>query len=264
MDYKISICMSSIRPHLWQEIINSIKGNKYPIEIVFVGDVKPDFELPDNVQYHYATVKPAQCYAISFFRAKGELILWSADDGVYDYQQPNNLDILYDFYKNLNTVNAVVGVRPIEDNRDVFRNHYFFGKQAWSPYMLPFGAMDRQLFYEIGGYDNQFIAGQSENDVVMRMYERKARVELCMNSFIFVQHVQKHDWKRSNSVGFRHKYPYDRERLEECWVKEGKNYYKKFKKGTILKNRKCPVESYIDREDIYTINQGRQLEPWVN
>lgn len=250
--------MSSIRPHLWKEIIDSVKGNHYPIEFVFVGDRQPEFPLPNHVQFHYATVKPAQCYQISFLRAKGELILWTADDGLYNHINPNNLDILYDFYKSFNRTDAVVGLRPIEDGHDIYRNHRFFGKKEWSPYMLPFAAINREYFFKLGGYDTEFLAGQSENDVIMRVYEAGGLVELCMNAYIIVDHVHKHDWEYTNTKGFRFYYPKDRERLEACWVKEGYGYFDKVKTGTISKTRLCPVKSYENRNDICYVSQGRK------
>ena len=163
MTPKISLVASAMRVKEWPKMFNSIQGNKYPIEIVLVGHIKPDYELPPFVKYIYATVKPAQCYEIGFRAATGELIGWTADDAEYDHLQPNNLDILYDYYKSFNKREIVVGQRPIEDNHDVYKNHYFFGKRPDTPYMYPFGFMDRTLFHELGGYDRRFVCGQSEN-----------------------------------------------------------------------------------------------------
>jgi len=257
-EYKISLCMSSIRPWLWPEIIDSIKGNKYPIEIVFVGDQKPTAPLPENVQYHYATCKPAQAYQISFFRAKGELILWTADDAIYNFQNPNNLDILYDYFKSFNRKDLAIGMRAIEDGHDVTKNHRFFGKQIWSPIMYPFCAVDREFFHKIGGYDKKFICGQSENCVVMRIYEIGGEGHLCNNSFVCVDHVHKHNWAKTNSNGFRFWYPKDREALENAWCVEGYGYYNKHKKATISKTRLFSVESYENKNDICFVTQGEK------
>ena len=260
MEYKISLVASAIRPQVWQSFFNSLKGNKYPIEVVFVGDVKPTFSLPDFVKYIYSTTKPSQCYEIGFRNATGELVGWTADDAIYNYQQPNNLDILYDFYKKFGKREIVVGQRPIEDQRDVYKNHRFFGKQEHTPYMLPFGFMDRKLFHELGGYDIDFIAGQAENDMVMRVFELSntfcSLEYLCLNSFVWVDHTHIHNWDHTIKKGFRHHYPMDRERLENCWVEEGYGRFDRKQKYTISKKRLCPVKSYVD-EDILTISQGK-------
>jgi len=260
-EYKISLVASAIRPQVWKSFFDSLKGNHYPIEVVFVGDVRPDFELPPFVNYIYATVKPSQCYEIGFRAAKGELVGWTADDAVYNHVNNNNLDILYDFYKSFNNRNIVVGQRPIEDNRDVFKNHYLFGKHPETPYMLPFGFMDKELFHELGGYDKRFVCGQAENDMVMRVFEKGnalcTSAYLCMNSYVWVDHTNIHDWQHTVKKGFRHWYPLDREILENAWVKEGYGYFNKTKHaGTISKTRLLPVESYEDTPDITTVTQG--------
>jgi len=257
--YKISLVASAIRPHVWQSFFNSLKGNKYSIEVVFVGDVRPNFPLPPFVKYIYATVKPAQCYEIGFRAATGELVGWTADDATYDHSQPNNLDIIYDFYKSFNNKNIVVGQRPIEDHRDVFRNHYFFGKHPETPYMLPFGFMDRELFHELGGYDKRFVCGQSENDMVMRVFAKGngicSKEYLCMNSYVWVDHTHIHDWQHTAKVGFRHHYPQDREILENAWVKQGYGHFKRTKHvGDISKTRLLPFEPFEDK-NLLTVSQ---------
>ena len=260
MNPKISLVASAIRPHAWQSFFESLRGHTYPIEVVFVGDVKPTFELPPFVNYIYATVKPSQCYEIGFRAAKGELVGWTADDATYNHMNQPNLDILYDYYKSFNTRNIVVGQRPIEDHRDVFKNHYFFGKHPETPYMLPFGFMDRTLFHELGGYDKRFVCGQAENDMVMRVLELPGgQAHLCMNSYVWVDHTHIHDWEHTAKKGFRHWYPKDREILENAWVKEGYGFFNAHKRaGTISKTRLLPVESYEQREDLTTVTQGER------
>jgi len=262
MTPKISLVASAMRVKEWPKMFNSIQGNKYPIEIVLVGHIKPDYELPPFVKYIYATVKPAQCYEIGFRAATGELIGWTADDAEYDHLQPNNLDILYDYYKSFNKREIVVGQRPIEDNHDVYKNHYFFGKRPDTPYMYPFGFMDRTLFHELGGYDRRFVCGQSENDMVMRVYEIGGSGYLCLNSFVAVDHTNKHDWAHTRTNGFRHWYPKDREILENAWCKRGYGYFKRTDQiGEFSKTRLLPVESFEQRDDITTVTQG-ELGSW--
>ena len=254
-EYKISLVASAIRPQVWKSFFDSLKGNHYPIEVVFVGDVRPDFELPPFVNYIYATVKPSQCYEIGFIAAKGELVGWTADDAVYSHVNNNNLDILYDFYKSFNNRNIVVGQRPIEDNRDVFKNHYLFGKHPETPYMLPFGFMDRELFHELGGYDKRFVCGQAENDMVMRVYEIGGKVELCMDAYVQVHHTQVHQGARQE---FRKWYPQDRVRLELCWVKEGLGAMgpgrSRMFNPTISKTRLFPFEPFPKEPEILQLS----------
>ena len=47
----VSLCASANRVKWWQRFYDSCKGNTIPWEIVFVGNVKPTFTLPDNFKF---------------------------------------------------------------------------------------------------------------------------------------------------------------------------------------------------------------------
>lgn len=256
---KISICMAGIRTNLWEKLFKSFLGNKIKWELIIVGDRKPEFSLPDNFRWIYAPVKPSQAYEVSFRYAKGELISWSADDATYDHRQPNNLDIIYDFYKQHNNKKLVVGFRPIEDRIDVWNNHHFFGKVSSSPLMAPFAVMDKEYFHSLGGYDRRFISGQAENDVVMRVYEDGGDCKICMNAFLFVDHQGVHSTDGGVHRKYVDYYNADRIVLENMWVATGYGSYKSYRNYdrnvVILKKRRMPVEPF-ESKDILTITQG--------
>lgn len=238
MKPKISICASAIRTQCWQKTIDSLKSNKIEWEIVYVGNVRPNFSLPPNFKYIYAPVKPAQCYEIAFRNAQGELIMWTADDACYS---PNALDIAYNFYKGLNTKRLIVGLRTIEDGKDITWVHRFFGKDKKSPRMSPFGLIDRELFHKLGGYDKRFVCGQSENDVCMRIYEIGGDVKFC-DASVIVEHKKAHF---KGTVFRTNYYHIDRQVLESLWVKN----------GVIQEKRLDKVQSY-DNNNITVITQG--------
>ncbi len=250
MKPKISLIASAIRIYHWMDMYNSLRGNTYPFEVIFVGDTPPNFNLPKNFKYIHSKVKPAQCYEIGFRAAEGELIGWTTDDSTYDHLQTNNLDIAYDFFKSFKTEKLVVAMRPIEDSGDIWNNHYFFGKKRWTPYMAPFGIMSRKLLMELGGYDRQFICGQAENDIVMRVYELGGDCKICMDSYVAVHHVAVHKGARGH---FRQWYPLDRQRLENCWVEEGYGAFQKGGRYTVSKKRLKPFEPFPER-NILTVS----------
>ena len=103
---KLSICASAIRPQNWLRVYDSLKSYGDNFEIVFVGNVRPAYDLPKNFTYIYSTVKPAQCYEIAFRNAKGELLMWTADDALYSQ---NAVNTVYDFFKKFNNKKLVVG-----------------------------------------------------------------------------------------------------------------------------------------------------------
>mgnify|MGYP001572808279 CR=1 FL=1 len=239
----ISICASAIRPKNWEKVLQSLKSNTMKYEVIFVGDIKPEFDLSKYPEftYIYSSTKPAQCYQIAFNQAQGELIGWTADDCVYP---PNAIDNMYNFYNSFNNNKIVAAFRTVEDGRDITEVHRFRGRDNNSPRMAPFGVVNRELFNQLGGYDRRFVCGQSENDVVMRFLEIGGSVEIS-NIPIYVEHQKNHD--SSGTVfrsGWFHK---DREILEDAWIQDGK----------ILTRRKYPVESF-NNEEILTKTQSNK------
>ena len=235
---KISVCCSAIYVFRWLDCYNSLKDNKLEWELIFVGPNTPPFELPSNFKYIYSTTKPAQCYEIAFRQAQGELIHWTADDSLYP---PSALDNIYNLYQTINNEKVVIAFRTIEDNRDITDWHRFRGRDITAPRMAPFGVMSRKLFHELGGYDKRFICGQSENDVVMRVYEIGGTVKVS-NIPIYVHHAKVH---YAGTVFRSDYYFHDRLILESMWVKD----------RIIQTKRLEPVQSFSD-EDILTVTQG--------
>jgi hypothetical protein len=272
---QISLIASANRVDFWPRFYNSLCGNTINWEIIFVGDTAPKFSLADNFRWIHATVKPAQCYEIGFRAARGELIHWTADDADYDakgYNCPNCLDRVYKYYKEFcnkyGDEKTIIALRPIEDGGDVWDFHHFFGGWHETPVMAPFGIMNREWFHKLGGYDKNFVSGQSENDVVMRGYEDGGRVEICMDCFVYVHHRQVHP--RHPTTGkevnkFRAWYPTDREYLEKCWVVGGYGYYEKqnafhnidpsSRNPILSKTRLLPIQRFDDI-NITTLTQG--------
>jgi len=256
--YHISLVASAVRPQSWMRFYESLKGNQLKIEVVFVGPKKPDFALPSNFNYIYATVKPAQCYEIGFRAAQGELVGWTADDCFYNGVNQANLDMLYKFFFDQNERKLVVAQRSIEDGRDIWYRHHFFGDWGHTPIMAPLGFMLNDYLRELGGYDRRFISGQSENDVVMRVLENGGKVVRHMDSYVHIDHRNSHEANASSGV--RQYYVADREFLENCWVVGGYGAYGtggtnlRGTKIEISKTRLIPFEPFSDT-DITGVSQ---------
>jgi len=284
---QISLCASANRHTLqnglrnWERFMNSLRGNKINIEVIFVGNSEPPYKLPDNFKFIYANVKPAQCYQIAFWHAQGELVGWTADDADYNHPKlncPNSLDIAYEFYKRCEDKykdnKTVIAMRPIEDGGDVQeRWHYFFGGCKWSPRMAPFGLINREYFLNVlGSYDRNFISGQSENDVVMRVYEDGGRVEFCREAFLYVYHKMVHprDSRGREDNKFRKYYNEDRKVLETAWVREGYGHYERYTPEQLQKivhisdKRLVPFQPFENNENVYYKSQGAKGDdaPW--
>jgi hypothetical protein len=269
-DIKVSLFASAVRTKDWMRFYNSLKDNKLKWEVVFVGNVKPDFVLPENFKWIYADVKPCQCYEIAARHCSGELIGWTCDDAEYRVRQNQapqcNLDKAYEYYKQANDERAVVSMHTIEDGRDVWHQHHFFGKWRDTPVMAPMAILNREVFHKIGGYDKRFISAQAENDIVMRVYEIGGKVILGKESFVYIGHRECH----VGGVAGEHKsmirqhYNADRQVLENLWVEEGYGCYgpggSRLKKYTISKTRLSPVQSFENTDDLTTVTQGPKGE----
>lgn len=249
MHYDISLIASAARPQFWEDLYASTLDNKnVKIQIVFCGPNPPQYALPDNFKYIYASVKPAQCYEIAARAAEGEIIGWTADDARYNRLSincPNGLDILWTHYLSYQVYHGdnktILAQRTIEDGTDISPKHRFFFDRQDTPMMAPLGFINREWFMQLGGYDRNFICGQSENDIVMRGLQDGGRVYLLDDSKVFLSHAECH-----GEYTFRHGYNFDREFLESCWVNPDKS---------MSLTRLKPFERF-DEQDITTINQG--------
>jgi len=258
-DIQVSIVASAARVQAWDRFYNSLKGNSYNWEVIFVGPVPPLNDMPENFRWIKATAKPAQCYEIGFRAAKGELIHWSADDADYvKSRTPNGIDVAYDYYKMHKDYKFIVAMRPFEDGGDVWSFHHFFGGAPQTPTMAPFGLMSKQFLTELGGYDKHFISGQSENDLVMRGLEAGGRVGVCMDATLWVHHGSTH----AKVNIFRKYYTWDRQVLENAWLPSGYGSYtdknQNWNPAFISKTRLKPVEPFIEQDDWLTVSQGEK------
>jgi hypothetical protein len=226
-DLKVSIVAASIRPQLWNNMSESLLSNQLGYEVIMVG---PNAGIvPPRFRHILIDLKPVQCYEIGFRNATGELVTWSADDACY---APGALDNAYHFWKLFQDEKTVVAFRTIEDGVDLTEEHRFIYRDRETPRLAPFGLMSRKLFLDLGGYDRRFIGGQSENDLVMRVYEAGGKVEVCPNASVRVDHRGGHLPITMSAV--RNSYSRDRELLERLWT-DGNG---------IRKNRLDPVERF--------------------
>lgn len=238
-----SLCASACRPEHWEEVLMSLKSNTIRYEVVFVGHVRPTFDISKypELKYIYSTVKPAQCYEIAFRNASGQLMAWTADDATYP---ANALDKMYGIFENQCTRKDMLAFRTVEDGKDITEVHRFRGRDMNAPRMAPFGVINRGYFHELGGYDRRFICGQSENDVVMRMYEAGGKLYVT-DIPVIVDHRKSH---HDSGTVFRSGYYLDDRRvLEDAWVRD----------GNIQPKRLREVERFDDA-DILINTQGQR------
>lgn len=281
MSIQISLVASANRVEWWDRFYGSLTKNTINWEVIFVGNVPPVNPMPDNFRWIHATCKPAQCYAIGFWAARGELVGWTADDADYNDPSlncPNSLDIAYDTYKKMEAQygdkKSAVAMNPCEDGGfPQLHFHRFFGGWQHTPTMAPFALINTDYFVNtLKGYDRRFVSGQSENDVLMRVFEDGGRLQVDLDAKLYVHHRQVH--RRDPATGrekndFRAWYNTDREVLEQAWVVGGHGFYERYnamKEGPIKEEAKHSVpisktrllvhEPFENTPDVCTVTQG--------
>ncbi len=239
----ISICAAAHRIENWLELYKSLTPTNIPFEIVFVTDRKPNFDLPEEFKIIYSTVKPAQCYEIAFRQAKGTLIMWTSDHALFN---PKALDYIYELYRTHNNYKNLIALRNYEGNTnqklvDTTDKHFMFNQR-----LMPFGCISKRLMRELGGYDNRFICGQSENDLVMRAYLLDAHMLVCDKAIVTSL------YERHNGVfNFRGPmYTFEKNLMNKLWHKAAPNHI----------HRVIPFEPYTNK-DILTISQSNKGLP---
>ncbi len=255
----ISIIAPAHRPHYWKELYSSImKDLKLNVEFIFVGDKKPSFQLP-HFTYIYSTVKPVQCVEIAFRRAKGEVIHWTSDASMYS---PSALQKAYNLYKSIGSYKSLIEFRNYEGkkNKETLSQHILFNRTPIAKKypsimdkkykMMPYGLISNQLLKEIGILDNRFIAGQWDNDLIMRAYAVGAKMYLCGNARVYTIY-ERHDgeWNLRGPM-----LDFESHLLKELWV--DKNY-------RITLKRNSSLRPFIDK-DILTKSQGNTGLPSIH
>lgn len=261
---KISLCAPAIHQEFWEEFLDSLKNNEIPYEVIFVGNVKPEFDTSKYPEFRhiFSTVKPSQCTHIAFMEANGELISLTADD--VTYFSPNKkgaLDNMYNFIMNFpegtsyNKLKIAYGFRMFEDqfcNESSYR-HYVVPKTSPNPFssplIYPFFVMYKRFYQEMGGYDNRFVCGQAETDLLLRIATKWGHTEssLCSTSMVWGLHN-----KHNNMGSFRKYHAYECDLIRKLWL------IKHFVDMDYLfapARKDSEVRSYKNK-DLLTVSQG--------
>lgn len=228
----ISLCASANRPHLWKSFYKSIVLNNSNIEVVFVGDVIPDFDLPHNFKFYFSPVKPTQCWEAAIRLSTGRYISITADDAEY---KPGSIDHMVNFMDTRFDRKVVGSFETIENGSLITKDHFYKNKR-----MAPFFVFNRDYYNFIGGADKRFIGGMWENDVIMRVHQDKGYVDVCDQSFVMVDHILKHN-ATSKSCEWHWKYSFPL--LESLWNDPD--------------NRKDSLDPILDK-DILKFSQGER------
>lgn len=237
---KISIIASSVRPALYEQFFDSFREETVDYEVIFAGPLAfglGSFEPRDYPILEYiqtANIKPAQCYEIARRKARGEVIVWAADDCEF---RGEILTKAYEYWKSKNDEKLALSLQTREfylDGGDGFcdmTKHSFIGGDSSTPLMAPLAMISRKLVdEEIGGFDRRFVCGQYENLTICQLYACGGTVEVFgdRESYVEIDHIRKSidSGESSNRAQFYDRpfatgYKHDRKILEESVIING-------------------------------------------
>lgn len=93
--YDIAIVCPAIYPQKWLSLHSNLSTNKLNFILIFIGHIRPNFPLPDNVVYIYSQMNVCQCSDIGHHYAFREnlapYITFIADDQKFDNSFLDNL-----------------------------------------------------------------------------------------------------------------------------------------------------------------------------
>ena len=260
----ISLFGSSVRPSLWMRLYNTLRGTQTPFELIFAGEVIPDYEMPKNMRFIWTAVKPAQCWEIGARYAEGELLMSVEDDLVFGERV---LDNAYKLFISKASDKDMVSCRLFYPEGEIPEPMYHLDTKtikgpdgqpqftyAKDSPVLPFcGLMKTDLWRAIGGIDRRFIALSWEADIAMRVFElgdKTIRSENAIDTAV----EEAHPGLRvllGQKLLLQYGSPHDRPLLDSFWMQDGR----------IAKNRLAPVEPFSDT-DILLTSQGNKGR-WV-
>jgi hypothetical protein len=179
---------AAVKSSLYMGVYNSlIKNNQVPFEIIFIGYNPPTEKLPDNFQYIYSEVKPAQCIEAAARLAKGDFLVNIADDEIFSYNFLNNLKSYID---RVNTDKMFFAFRykvrgKIRDDR------LWYEKNRYGKLMCGVACcVEKRIWHEVGGIDKRFAGSLYDLDLQFRYLERGMKLFITPRCIIEELHDQ--------------------------------------------------------------------------
>jgi hypothetical protein len=280
----ITVVVPAIKTKLWMNLYDSLSINTVPFELIFIGNVYPDFDLPKNVRHIYTEVKPAQCFHIGVLASNSKYIIQGADDYIFS---DHHLDILYEALERCNNIYSfaagvfarkiTVNIGDQEEIQIEKRKRmriYFFGKNShphirkrlYCPF-LPNGAVHlfrKEAYMKIGGIDRRFVKGYYDMDLAMTLYSFGGN-GICLSEAYVYENT-------TDCLSISDSTDYDGSFFYSLWCFEAKNPKKRFGFNKridyskerqlntdirVLKTRSEPIDRY-DNDNLMEFSQGEK------
>lgn len=176
-DFQISVIGSGIRTDKWMRLYKSLAFTDVSFEIVFAGNVVPDFSLPENFRFFKTHVKPAQCVEIAARNASSEIVMAIADDMVFSKFFLDKM--LSEYYKRVSLYDYIYSNFEREGALLPTESKKFWPGIEGSPIMPMCITLATKAWNAIGGVDKNFIALFWDLDMALRLREHGGSALYC-------------------------------------------------------------------------------------
>lgn len=183
--FTLGVCISTIRPELWESLASNLSTSSVDFEIVLVGPLKK-VSPPKNSKFIYSEDCPAKCYHTAIMSCDAEYILSISDD--CRFEPEDALDRLVEDIKKYPSPSMVSPLYIKKNRRKPLPKQNFapFNKvRCWNP-MMPVGLlMSKQLYIDMEGIDRRFKTLRWDLDIAMRIYEKGGKVYINNDVSLF-------------------------------------------------------------------------------
>jgi hypothetical protein len=234
--------------------------NKTEIEVMFVGDVAPNFNLPPGMKYIYSKVKPSQCYYIGATRVDGNYLVEMADDVKIS---PGTLDNCLNMLKSYDESKTIVTPRYRLYPMD------FYGDNTYLeivPCLSIGGIINRDLWNKLG-IDRNFVCSYFDCDQSMKVWSMGGKIAICESGRLIDVQISysrvntQVSYSRANTRIANWDNGYDRRLFYSLWTHcpMSEDLYPTARTKQlyppVLKRQK-ESELIVDSPDILTVSQG--------
>ena len=200
---EISIIMPAIRPERWDKVYDSIvESTKRTFELIIVGPypLTPYLQDKRNVKYVKDYGSPMRASNIGAMLCEGKLIMWSADDGLFNKNAlDENIDLLYSMpYDVKNVVVAKYVEGEGHTGTDPHGDDYYKLCNAYprSPYIpadwwiFNVAVMYREFFDALGAWNCEFQACPlGHADMAVRAQRAGSKVVMSNSPMLNCDHM---------------------------------------------------------------------------
>jgi len=255
---QVGIFCSSNKPHLWNNLYESLSHNNVDFNLCIAGPNPPIEPLPGNVKYIQTNVKPAQCWFIAAHNVVGDYIMYLPDDVVLSHGCLDDLVKLIDGKMTISSPNFMLFGKKVDhrilsdprgypsiDPRSTSPDKNIRKKFIMLDFPLPAGSMMyRETFDQLGGFDKHFVALSWDLDMAFELISRGGKIVISDIGLL-----EEIPGGKISVCRFAHDYYY----LIDMWLDDNNSNDK------ILNRRKKPVDPLIYNNTVLTVSQGVKI-----